>query len=87
MKGQSVSSTARSPWVTYGVAVAAAIAGLIVRLPFAALLGYKVPYITFFLATAVSAGFGGLGPGLVTTLLGVLLAWIFFIPPGRVVGR
>jgi len=62
------------------VALAAAIGGLLIRFPMAALLQDKVPYITFIAATAVSSTFGGTGPGLLTTGLGALFAWIFVVP-------
>ena len=65
----------------YVLAVAAPTLAVLIRLPFDAILGLKVPYITFFLATAVSASFGGLGPGILSTALGVLLATYFFVDP------
>jgi PAS domain S-box-containing protein len=67
--------------VTYAVAVLAALAGLALRIPLDPIIAAKVPYITFFLAVAVSARFGGFGPGLVTTWLGALLAAMFVVPP------
>ncbi len=43
-------------------------------------LGVKAPYLTFFVATVVSAILGGFGPGIATTMLGALLAVSFVIP-------
>ena len=65
----------------YVVAVAAPALAVLIRLPFDAILEMKVPYITFFLATAVSASFGGLGPGILSTALGALFATYFFLDP------
>jgi len=60
--------------VRYGSAVLAALLALLVRLALSPLLPADgAPYITFVLATALSAGYGGLGPGLVTTFCGTLL--------------
>jgi PAS domain S-box-containing protein len=81
MESRLVKRASRSPLATYGVAVAAPILALLVRLPFKSVLGEKVPYITFFLATAVSATFGGFRPGLVATALGALLALRWILPP------
>lgn len=71
----------RGPVLCYGVAIASPLLGLLPRLVFAPLLAHKDPYITFFLATAVSATFGGLGPGLLTTFLGGILAACFVVRP------
>jgi PAS domain S-box-containing protein len=81
MENRLAKSEARSPFVTYGIAIVAALGGLLIRLPLTGVLSERVPYITFFLATSVSAYFGGFGPGLVTTLLGALLAAFYVIPP------
>ena len=71
----------RSPWATYSVALAAAGAALLLRLALGHWFQDKLPYITFFLGTAASASFGGLGPGLVTTAAGALLAAWYVVPP------
>jgi PAS domain S-box-containing protein len=71
----------RKPTVTYGVAFVCVAAGMLIRLPMQPVLQDKVPYITFFLATAVSASYGGMGPGLVTTFFGALLAGLYVVPP------
>lgn len=81
MELQLAKHNSRNPWARYGVAVATPFLALLVRLPFASVLESKVPFITFFLATAISASFGGLGPGLVATILGAYLAAAYIIPP------
>ena len=75
------SKAVKSPFVTYGLAIVAQIVALIARLSLTPFLGDKVPYATFFLATAASASFGGWGPGIVSTALGALFASLFIIPP------
>jgi PAS domain S-box-containing protein len=64
----------RTPLARYGIAVIAAVLALALRLLLTPLfLADGPPYITFVLATALSAGYGGLGPGLVTTFCSTLL--------------
>jgi len=68
-------------YAAYGIAAASPFLALLARIPLAPVLGEKVPYMTFFLSTAISASFGGLGPGLVSTFLGALLGGVFVIRP------
>ena len=46
------------------------------------ILGRQVPYITFFLAVAMSAWAGGMGPALVASVLSLLVSWYFYIGDG-----
>jgi len=67
----------------YTFAVLVVAVGLVLRWPFWEALEGKVPYMTFFPAVMLSAWRGGLGPGLLSTLLSVITALYFFIgPPG-----
>ena len=71
----------RAPVATYVwtlVAVAAA-AGL--RQLIDPWLGDHLPFVTFFVAVAVAAWLGGIGPGLLATGAGFLLALYLFIEP------
>src|SRR5262245_48907215 len=81
MENTLVKRSARSAAAVYTVALALPVAAVLVRLPFDAILELRVPYITFFLATAISASYGGLWPGLLTTAMGVVLAAYFFVYP------
>ncbi|MEO6758864.1 MAG: PAS domain S-box protein [Saprospiraceae bacterium] len=81
MDNRLVQPATRSSLLRYSVAVGSALAGLLLRLLAAPVLGNKLPYITFFLATTASATFGGFGPGLLTTVLGAVLAALFIVPP------
>src|SRR6266852_1333866 len=44
------------------------------------------PFLLFFAAIAFGAGVGGLGPGLLTTILSVLAIDFFLIPPYNALG-
>jgi PAS domain S-box-containing protein len=61
-------------WNRYAIAVACAVLGLMLRVPVSAVLGTDVPYITFFPAIVLSTWYGGVAPGIVTTLLSGVLA-------------
>ncbi len=65
----------------YLIAIAAVIAGLAIRLALAGILGTSVPYITFFPAVICASWFGGLGPGLLASLLSTATAFYFLVPP------
>ena len=67
----------------YGVAVACAALGLALRLLLFNVLGFTVPYVTFFLGVMVSAWYGGFGPGVLTTTLSGLGAMYFLIQPNN----
>jgi PAS domain S-box-containing protein len=81
MENRLAERASHSASARYGVAVASAVAGLIIRFALASGLGETVPYITFFLATSMSATFGGFGPGMLTTVLGGILAGLYVVPP------
>jgi PAS domain S-box-containing protein len=70
-----------SPVSRYGVAVALAIASVVVRLALDPTWGLRLPYITLFPAIMLSAWIGGVGPGVVTTLLTAVAAEYFWIEP------
>lgn len=55
---------------------------LLVRLAFVRVLGGdRAPYFPFVLAVLAAAGYGGLGPGLVATVLGTVVGTLLFVPP------
>ncbi len=80
MESRLAKSISPARWAKYGFALVVAVLALLIRFPMAPALGAKAPYLTFFVATAASAIFGGFGPGIVTTILGALLAVSFVIP-------
>jgi PAS domain S-box-containing protein len=64
----------------YVLAVVAAIFGLVFRSALSSLLGVQFPYITFFPAIAISAWYGGLWPGVLTTVVSAVLAMNYVMP-------
>src|SRR3954465_14218517 len=65
----------------YGIAIAATCFGLGVRLALEPILGNDYAFLPFFGSIAVAVTFGGVGPGVVATVLSYLLADYFFIHP------
>jgi PAS domain S-box-containing protein len=63
--------------------VAAAGLAVFVRLSLDPVWGTTLPFIIAYPALMVSAWLGGLGPGVVTTLLSAAAAAYFWMPPGR----
>ena len=69
-------------WVwRYGLAVAAALVALLLRLALSPILGEQSPFILFWPAIIGSSLYGGLGPGLVATALTAALGAYFLLPP------
>ncbi len=67
----------------YLIAIVATILLAAGRLWLAPLIGGDPPFSLFLLAVAISAGAGGLGPGLVATGLGAVAAMLFVAPVTR----
>ena len=63
------------------IAILLAVAALFIRLWLQAALGNRAFYITFFLATAISAALAGFWPGILTAIAGGLLGG-FVVPAG-----
>jgi len=63
----------------YFVAIAATVAAFTARFLLKSALGNVAPLIMFTLSVVVSAWFGGLGPGLLSTALSLILGDYFFI--------
>ncbi|MEX0702547.1 MAG: ATP-binding protein [Planctomycetales bacterium] len=71
----------RSRLLGHAVAVAIVVAATIVRLPFDAHFGDRVPFITYFVAVAAAAWYGGRGPAILATILSGFAACYLFLPP------
>ena len=67
--------------ICYAAAVCSVAAGWGLRSSVDSALGTTVPYITFFPAVMLAAWFGGLGPGILATVLSLLLVFYSIIPP------
>src|ERR1700751_3171557 len=65
----------------YFFSALAFLVALLVRDALTPIVGESLPHATFMVATAFSAWFLGLGPGLVTMILGLPAADYFFTPP------
>jgi PAS domain S-box-containing protein len=65
----------------YALAIIAALVALWVRQLLTPLYGTENPYHTVWVAVAFSAWYCGLGPSIVTAILGALGVWYWFVPP------
>jgi PAS domain S-box-containing protein len=70
-----------SALVPYGWAVSTTAAALAIRLLLDPVLGFSIPYATFFLAVAMSSLLGGWVSGIIAALLGGISTLYFVIPP------
>jgi signal transduction histidine kinase len=66
---------------SYGLAILASACALLLRRLLAPLLGESNPYHTLWAAVVFSAWYCGLGPSIVTTILGAVGVWYWFLPP------
>ena len=73
--------TAKSPMSGFVVAIAATLAVILLRLLLSSVLGDSAYFFPFVIAVTLSAWYGGLKPGLLSTVLGALAAIFFFVPP------
>lgn len=65
----------------YTVAVGAVTLAFFVRYWLYGTLDHRLPFSFFIPATIIAAWFGGLGPGLLAAVSGLLLGDYFFLPP------
>jgi signal transduction histidine kinase len=65
----------------YAAAVLATVAALVARLALNPLLKDYVPYITLFPAVAFGAWYCGIGPTILSVILGLIGALYWFVPP------
>jgi len=68
-----------SPWWRYGIAIASSLFFLLLKLGLRRYLGDAVPFVLFFSAVMISAWFGGMGPGILSTLLCTAFAGLYFM--------
>ena len=69
--------------LAYFVAIAATAVAFTARFLLKSALGFVAPLLMFTFSVMVSAWYGGLGPGLLATALGLLLGDYFFVPHRR----
>jgi PAS domain S-box-containing protein len=70
-----------SPHLRYGVGVLAVGVAVSIKLLLDPLIAQDTPFLMVFGAIMVAAWYGGLGPGLLATVLGALVTDYFFLPP------
>jgi len=73
----------RLPLLKYSAALLFVLAALAIQLSLDPILGKGTPFLLFFGAAMLSAWYGGLGPGVLATILGAVLANFFFFSPDR----
>jgi two-component sensor histidine kinase len=71
----------RSRLFHYGVAVAAVLTALIIAVLLKSAVDERNAYLLFVTAIAVSAGYGGIGPGILSTVLSGLVIDLLFLAP------
>jgi signal transduction histidine kinase len=67
--------------VRYSVALLVTVVALLLRWLLTPVLGATIPYVTLFPAVAFCSWYCGIGPSILSTLLGLLTANYLFIPP------
>jgi two-component system, LuxR family, sensor kinase FixL len=70
---QSAGGAGRQKWARYGVALILVMLALVLKLLLTPVLGQQAPYLFYVAAVFVSGILGGLGPGLVATVLSLSL--------------
>jgi K+-sensing histidine kinase KdpD len=65
----------------YAVAVAAIAVAFGLRYGIYGTLDYRIPFGFFTTSTLIAAWYGGLGPGMLAAVTGLLLGDHFFLPP------
>src|SRR5262245_46675044 len=65
----------------YAVAIVAVVVAFALRYGLHGTLENRIPFAFFTLATLIAAWYGGLGPGLIAALAGLMLTDYFFLPP------
>lgn len=64
----------------YSVALGVVLVAFVLRYELYGTLDHRLPFAFFLPATIVAAWYGGLGPGLLAALAGLLLGDYFFLP-------
>ncbi len=75
-----MSRTRQQFMMRYGIAILAPVVALLLSLLGQSII-IRVPFLLFFAALAISAGYGGFGPGMLTSFLSVIFVSYFFFPP------
>jgi K+-sensing histidine kinase KdpD len=71
----------RPAYVRYGFTIIFLAFITLIKLQFSNYIGEKTPFLLYFGVVIIATGFGGIGPGILSTILSALLASYFFIQP------
>ena len=77
----TLSTFTSSKTAQYAFAVLVVILASLLRYFGNPILGEQVPFILFYPTVVLAAWFGGLGPGILSTVLSGFIAWYVFMPP------
>jgi len=80
MRGKATTAPG-TPLSRYGIAVMSVAAALGLKLLLDPIIVQETPFRLMVGAVVVSAWYGGLGPGLLATVVGGLITDYFFLPP------
>jgi two-component system, sensor histidine kinase and response regulator len=69
-----------TPFQKYAVAVGAVTLAFVLRYTIYGTLDHRLPFSFFTTATLIAAWYGGLGPGMLAAMSGLLLGDYFFLP-------
>ena len=83
MQGSGSSTFRHEIVIRYGLATLAAMAALLLRELLSPFYGNDNPYHTVWAAVVFAAWYCGVGPAVVTVVLGGLGVWYWFLPPTR----
>jgi signal transduction histidine kinase len=81
LPGRPVDTHRKSPALKYSASILAFMVALALRVLGKPILENDAPFLFFFSALALAAWYGGLGPGILATLLGAVAAAVLFLPP------
>ena len=77
----SLPSVLHSAFVRYSLAVVVMLAAVALRFALVPIMGLNIPYVTVYPAMMFTAIRLGAGPGVLASVVGVLLAEYYFVPP------
>jgi PAS domain S-box-containing protein len=75
----------RSPWLRYGAALVATLVALLIRVMLDPVLGDALALVTIYGAVAFSVWYGGVGPAILSALLGYLAITGLIVDPSHAV--